>query len=215
MLVVNAGTRHKDLAWIESHLSAESVVEDRSDETAKLDLQGPEAPALAQRLLDVPVCGLKYFGFMTNSYRGRKLLLSRTGYTGEVGFEIYVDPELAMDLWDRCLEEGVIPAGLGARDTLRLEMGMPLYGHELKDDRNAAESGFTKSIAPDKDSIGSGIVLGDQAAGMTLVGILLDGRRAAREGDVLYTESTVLQKRHGPETYGHVPGKRFAIMGAA
>jgi len=188
MLVVNAGNRQKDLEWIESHASSETAVLDVSDVTAKLDLQGPASPGIAQHLLDKPVDKLCYFTFMSNAYHGRELLVSRTGYTGEIGFEIYVEPDLALDLWDLCLADGAVPAGLGARDTLRLEMGMPLYGHELNEERSAAESGFTRSIAPDKHFIGSNIVLDRGAHGAVLVGIALDGRGAAREGDSVHAE---------------------------
>jgi len=183
MLVVNAGPRAGDVEWIASHLSAETRFEDRSEATAKIDLQGPMAPRIAADLLDGPIGDLRFYAFKTSAFRGTSLLVSRTGYTGEMGFEFYIDASTGADLWDACLEQGATPAGLGARDTLRLEMGMPLYGHELGRSRNAAQSGFTRAIAGDKDFVGSDAVRACGEETEVLVGLELEGRRAARPED--------------------------------
>jgi len=125
-----------------------------------------------------------YYHFVMRTYRGRDVIVSRTGYTGELGYEIYLPTDLAVQAWRECLELGATPAGLGARDTLRLEMGYPLYGHELNPDRNAAESGFNRAIATEKSFLGCDPVRGAlQHPAQQLTGLLLDGRRAARHGD--------------------------------
>ncbi|MFA7173986.1 MAG: glycine cleavage system aminomethyltransferase GcvT [Kiritimatiellia bacterium] len=183
MLVVNAGTKEGDLAWIQKHLAADTHIENQGSQTAKIDLQGPESPWLIQRLLMESVSELKFFRFMHNSYRDRHVIVSRTGYTGEIGFEIYITLELAQKFWQDCMELEAIPAGLGARDTLRLEMGMPLYGHELSTRRNAGESGLERVLSSTKEFIGSTVVNDRSLRRSRLVGIEIQGRRAARQGD--------------------------------
>jgi len=189
MIVVNAGTQGNDFDWIKSHLSSDTKAENISERTAKFDLQGPGSAKIMQKIADQPVADMKYYYFKPGTSGGRKIIVSRTGYTGELGFEIYGDPDLALKLWARCMELGAEPAGLGARDTLRLEIGMPLYGHELNDKRNAAESGFVRSISQTKKFIGSGIVQDAAKKKNSLVGITLEGRRAARNGDVILDEA--------------------------
>jgi aminomethyltransferase len=185
MIVVNAGTQEQDFEWILSKVSAGTKVENLSEATAKLDVQGPGAPKIVQAMLEQALAGMKYYRFAENRYRGERVLVSRTGYTGEIGFEIYCPSEMARTMWDDCLSRGIKPAGLGARDTLRLEMGYPLYGHELSADRNAAESGFERSIASDKDFVGSSVVLDPGTSRERLVGLLFAERRAARQGDAV------------------------------
>jgi len=189
MLVVNAGTKENDLIWIKSHLSHDTHIEDQSSLTAKIDLQGPDSPRIIQRLLKESVSELKFYRFMHNEYHERHMIVSRTGYTGEIGFEIYIDQELAHKFWCECMELGAVPAGLGARDTLRLEMGMPLYGHELNEARNAGESGFERSLSEKKDFIGSTVVNNRSLRRSKLVGIEVTGRRAARQGDEILEDS--------------------------
>jgi len=116
-------------------------------------------------------------------------MISRTGYTGELGFEIYGKPDIISQLWDACIERGAVPAGLGARDTLRLEMGFPLYGHELCSQRNAAECGFNRAISRKKEFIGSRFVLDPSAAAQLLTGITLEGRRSAKLNDTIVDAS--------------------------
>ena len=185
MLVVNAGTQDGDAEWIVEHLGDRTTFRNCSDATAKIDLQGPQAPRIVQRLLGDAIVGLRYYQFVQTVYRDEPVLLSRTGYTGEVGVELYAAPDQAIAFWHDCMELGAEPAGLGARDTLRLEAGMPLYGHELTAERNAAESGFTRSIAQDKCFMGSDVLQDAGRRRHALVGLTLDGRRAARQGDRL------------------------------
>ena len=189
MLVVNAGTRQNDFSWVKSHISSGTVVEDISDITAKFDLQGPGSVRIIRQIVDQPVDDLGFYHFKHVTCGGRDAIVSRTGYTGEIGFEVYSEPELSLKLWHKCMELGAEPAGLGARDTLRLEMGMPLYGHELSENRNAAESGFVRAISKTKKFTGSEVVLDGSMKKNALVGIRFEGRRAARNGDIIIDES--------------------------
>lgn len=186
MMVVNAGTRPADFAWIQDHVSPQTKVEDISDATGKLDIQGPGAAKIMNALLEKPVSDLRFYTFMMNSWKGIAVTVSRTGYTGELGFEIYVPADRTEEFWNDCLALGVTPCGLGCRDTLRLEMGMPLYGHELNPARNPAEMGFLKAIGSNKVFIGSKTVLDVSQRNQKMVAIVLEGRRAARADDVIY-----------------------------
>lgn len=147
MLVVNAANREKDFAWMSSFLDRFDVkLTDRSDELSILALQGPRAVEVLSQLTDTDLNAIDYYRFVDGKIDERSAMISRTGYTGEDGFELYVDNEDAAPLWSRILdvgrEYGVLPAGLGARDTLRLEMGYPLYGNDLNEDRNPFEAGL-------------------------------------------------------------------------
>lgn len=188
MLVVNAGKKYTDCAWIAEHVSGGTTLRDISETTAKVDVQGPGSPQIIQNLMDAPIESLKYFGFQRNTFEGQPVLVSRTGYTGEIGFEIYSDPSSISNFWDGCMLNGAVPAGLGARDTLRLEMGMPLYGHELTEDRNAAAAGFAPFISKSKEFIGSGAIRKGPDPIERLVGMAFEGRRAAREGNRILSE---------------------------
>jgi aminomethyltransferase len=189
MLVVNAGTQQADFEWISAHLSDRTAGENISDETAKVDLQGPGSARIMQVLMTDSIADLKFYTFRHNRYEGEEVLVSRTGYTGELGFEFYGPAPLACRFWQDCMELGAVPAGLGARDTLRLEMGMPLYGHELGPGRNAAEAGFARAISEGKTFIGSDVVRDPALRTARLVGIEFEGRRAVRHGDVLIDEA--------------------------
>lgn len=188
-MVVNAGTQDADFEWIKNHISPGTLLTNASLETGKIDLQGPSSPRIIEQLLAEPIWGLKYYRWMYNVYKGKRIIVSRTGYTGEIGFEIYLDERQTVQFWNDCLALGAKPAGLGARDTLRLEMGFPLYGHELEKSRNAAQSGFSRAISSDKTFIGSNLVLDPANAQELLCGIALDGRRTARSGDRIHAES--------------------------
>jgi aminomethyltransferase len=184
-MVVNAATEPADFEWVGWNLSAGTHTENLSARTAKLDLQGPASPKIMRKLMSLPVDDMKYYTWAKNRYRNSEVLVSRTGYTGEIGFEMYCSHDLGRAFWNDCLELGVVPAGLGARDTLRLEMGYPLYGHELDERTNAAESGFGRAIDSSKKFIGSTAVLDPTKKKRLLVGIQLDGRRAVRHGDII------------------------------
>jgi len=154
LLVVNAANIGKDLAWLTAHLEGDVKLDDRSADTALVALQGPLAPAVLARLTPLSVWTLPYYGFQRGDVAGTQALVSRTGYTGEDGFEIMVAAEEASELWSRLLQAGaehdLVPAGLGARDSLRIEASMPLYGHELDDATSALEAGLGFFVKLDK-----------------------------------------------------------------
>lgn len=148
LLVVNAGTTEKDWKWIQSHHAGESVeLKNVSADYCQLALQGPAALGILQTLTQTPLDEIKYYHFRTGEVDGVEAIISRTGYTGEDGFEVYAAPDKAEQLWQRMLEaggygtdEGVLPCGLAARNTLRLEAGMALYGHEIDETTTLLEA---------------------------------------------------------------------------
>lgn len=147
MLVVNAANREKDLAWITRYLDRfDAELVDRSEQIALLALQGPRAEGILQPLTTLDLSRLAYYHFTEGDVEGVRAVVSRTGYTGEDGFEIYAPAEAAEHLWRTILKTGegagLLPAGLGARDSLRLEMGYPLYGNDLDETRNPLEAGL-------------------------------------------------------------------------
>ncbi len=190
-IVVNAGTRYGDAEQISSNLPEGIEFTDVSDSTAKLDLQGPES---AEVLVEAGLASAAlpdYFHWTKTVINSVPCLLSRTGYTGELGFELYFDADKAVEMWQYLLTlKGVKPAGLGARDTLRLEMGYALYGHELNLATTPIEAGYADMLKldanPARNFIGKNALTGDAPA-KKLVGIALDGRRAAREGAIVFS----------------------------
>lgn len=186
MLVVNAATLDQDAQWIRERLSPGTRFEDISDATGKLDIQGPESREVLDQALGTQTPDLKYFWFTELALLGERCILSRTGYTGEWGYELYMPSSAARRFWDALLGTGRIkPVGLGARDTLRLEVGYPLYGHELSADRTpiAASRGHYIDLA--KDFVGKAAVQRDKEHGVPryLVGLRLESKRAARAHD--------------------------------
>ena len=185
-IVVNAGTRPTDAEMIQSQLPEGIVFEDVSDLTAKLDLQGPLAADILVKsglgIADLP----NYFNWTEVVINDIPVLLSRTGYTGELGFELYFDVEKAVDMWNYLLSfEDVKPVGLGARDTLRLECGYALYGHELTEDYTPLDAGYGPMLKlgdfPEREFTGKAALEAAPPANK-LVAITLEGRRAARAG---------------------------------
>lgn len=192
LLVVNAANAEADLAWMEEHREGRAEVEDRSDDYALLALQGPEAEAILQPLTPLALEEIRYYRFATGDVGGTRALVSRTGYTGEDGFELYVSPEDAPGLWDALLDEGasrgLVPAGLGARDTLRLEAGMALYGHEIDRETTPLEAGLDWVVKLDKgDFIGRDALERQRREGpeKKLAGFRVTGRGIARQGHEL------------------------------
>lgn len=189
MVVVNAATADKDKAWIKGHLSAATDFEDISDQTGKIDLQGPRSKQLLGEALGIDVPELKFFRSKLITVDGIDVLLSRSGYTGEWGYELYLPAEQTEYLWDRLLQhEAIKPAGLGARDTLRLEVGLPLYGNDLSEERTPIAATRGMFIGKNKDFIGRSAVERDQEEGCKqyLTALELNGRRAARPHDKVY-----------------------------
>ena len=184
MLVVNAGTLAKDRAWIMARLTPQVSFEDASGRLGKLDVQGPRSLEVVSKVFGCDLSALSYFRFVDCTYHGDRLTISRTGYTGEKGVEIYLPAERIVPLWDELLAAGVKPAGLGARDTLRLEAGLPLYGHELGEDVTPVEAGMERYAAKDEPFFGREAVQRHLAAGPAkrLCGFRTAGRQAARAG---------------------------------
>ena len=144
MLVINASNRDKDLAHLEAHRGGfDCTMTDISDSTALLAVQGPQAPGIVAALASVPLDGIKYYWFVEGQVAGVPCIISRTGYTGELGFELYFDAAQASTVWNAIMAGGLVtPCGLGCRDTLRLEAGMSLYGNELDDRTTPLEAGL-------------------------------------------------------------------------
>ena len=192
MLVTNAGTAAKDATWIRRHLSAQTRFEDVSQRLAKLDVQGPRSRPAMEKILDRALPEIGYFRAVEIRLAGVPVLLSRTGYTGEWGYELYFAAEEAGRLWDLLLTSPEIePAGLGARDVLRLEMGYPLYGHELSESRSAVTVSRGAFIDWSKDFIGkAGAERERDRPTERLVGLTFASRRAARRGDAVFAGAT-------------------------
>lgn len=193
-LVVNAGTRQADAEWVAGHVSPGTQVADRSDEIGKLDVQGPASCHVMEQVLGRAPPTLGYFRFAETEWEGVPIVISRSGYTGEWGYEIYLPAERTADLWERLVRAGATPAGLGARDTLRLEMGYPLYGHELSTHRTPVAAARGAFIDLNKDFIGKPAVERDLAAGCPryLAGLALSSRRAARAGDTIRRDGRIV-----------------------
>lgn len=156
MIVVNASRAGIDFKTISSRIKI-GALDDRSKEIAKLDVQGPNSKEILQKYFDVNLDEMGFFSFVQTKIFGEDCLLSRTGYTGELGFELYIDDKTAVKIWDTLVnKEGVKPAGLGARDALRLEMGYSLYGNDL-----------TEEITPLESNLGMFINLKREYAGKT------------------------------------------------
>ncbi|TAH68883.1 MAG: glycine cleavage system aminomethyltransferase GcvT [Anaerolineaceae bacterium] len=187
LIVVNASNRHKDVEWMKAHLFGEAELLDLSDEMALIALQGPLSAIILGKLTDSDLLPVKYYTFKDNiDLSGINCMISKTGYTGEAGYEICCKNEDAVKLWEMLLDagsdEGLIPCGLGARDTLRLEAGMPLYGHEMNDLISPIEAGLGFAVKLNKENfIGKKGIIDRGTPTRTRVGIKITGRGIARE----------------------------------
>lgn len=202
LIVLNASNVEKDIAWIEKQAelyaqrkgaqqqgSSDCQVENVSDQYALMALQGPAASQILAPHTDVTLDDLRYYGFARGTAFGVDAIVSRTGYTGEDGFELYLAPAEAPGVWGQLIAagapDGLVPAGLGARDTLRLEAGMALYGHEIDDSRTPYDAGLGWVVKMAKGGfIGREHLVVQKAAGtaVKLVGFEVEGRGIAREG---------------------------------
>jgi aminomethyltransferase len=187
-LAINASNRHKDVAWLEAHAGDFDVtVKDISDETYMLAFQGPKAPDILNRLTKTDLQQVARFTAVQDSVAGIPTLLGRTGYTGEDGFELFLPAKDALKVWEAILQagepEGGLPIGLAARDSLRFEPCMPLYGHELTPNIGPVQARLTFAVSLDKDFIGRDALLKQSLEKDTpvLVGFELTGRGVARE----------------------------------
>ncbi|MBQ7057453.1 MAG: glycine cleavage system aminomethyltransferase GcvT [Bacteroidaceae bacterium] len=196
-LVINAANIDKDYAWIEENAKQFDVVtENQSDYYGQVAIQGPEAEAVVESVLGLECKDLVFYTFKTIETAGETIIISRTGYTGEDGFEIYGSHAFIQTCWDKIIESGkALPCGLGCRDTLRFEVGLPLYGDELSDDITPLEAGLGMFCKLDKDDfIGKDALVKQKAEGLRrkIVGIELKGRAIPRHGyEVLSGEEVV------------------------
>ena len=196
LLVVNASNIEKDYNWLESHLAGDVKLKNLSEQTSQLAIQGPLAEQVLQKLVgDTDLSEIGFFKFQQEvNLAGKTALVSRTGYTGEDGFEVYCDSKDAVELWKAILnagkEEGVIACGLGARDTLRFEANLALYGQELSPDISPLEAGigFAVKLNKEADFIGKEVLVQQKDNGLPrkLVGIEMIDRGIPRHGYPVY-----------------------------
>ncbi|MDR0743803.1 MAG: glycine cleavage system aminomethyltransferase GcvT [Tannerella sp.] len=213
-VVVNAANREKDVEWMKAHTFGDVSVEDISGEVAQLAIQGPRAGEIMRRLAPESSLPDKYYSFLKEvMIGGMKCLISQTGYTGEGGYEIYLSNEEAPKMWNLLLEtgkdEGLIPCGLGARDTLRLEAAMPLYGHEMDDKISPLETGLHFGVRMEKDVfIGKKALEERGEPKIKRIGLRITGRGIAREHQNVYTGDRLI----GQTTSGtHAPFLKYPI----
>lgn len=187
LLVVNASNIAKDYEWLCSNKEGFDVeIVNASDSWGEIALQGPDAEKFAVNILGLaPAASLGFYTYYETQWNGTRMIVSRTGYTGEDGFEIYASHEAVNEIWGLLLEAGVVPCGLGCRDTLRFEAGLPLYGHELSDEITPLEAGlgmFAK--IKEKDFIGRDALAAQKETGLTrkIVGIELLDKAIPRAG---------------------------------
>ncbi|HZJ77805.1 MAG TPA: glycine cleavage system aminomethyltransferase GcvT [Clostridia bacterium] len=192
LIVVNAANHDKDVAWVKSHIKGDVIFKDISADIAQIALQGPLSKDILTKLVNEDCLPVKYYSFKENVLiDGIDCLVSKTGYTGESGYEIYTSNKFAIDLWEKLMvageEFGLIPCGLGSRDTLRLEAAMPLYGHEMSDDISPLETGLGFCVKLDKDDfIGKRAILEKGAPKIKRIGVELIDRGIARESCKVY-----------------------------
>lgn len=213
-ICVNASNRKVDFEWMKSHLKNSQLI-DESDETALLALQGPNALSILSKSTDAPLQNLKYYWAIEGRVFDHPCYISRTGYTGEDGFELYVEASVAPKIWNRLLEmgaaQGLVPVGLGARDTLRLEMGYPLHGHELSQNISPLSAGLGWVVKLEKSTpfIGQEALRQEAKNGSSqlLKAFIIEDRRIARAGyeifgpngtDTFNTIGSITSGTHSP-----------------
>ncbi len=147
LLVLNASNTEKDIDWLKQNLQGECTIKDVSEQTAQIALQGPSSDKIIEKICDIDTLPKKYYTFTQDvKVAGVNCIVSKTGYTGERGYEIYIPKDEAPIVWSALIEHGAMPCGLGCRDTLRLEAAMPLYGHELSDKIHVGATGLNFAI---------------------------------------------------------------------
>ncbi len=195
LMVVNASNIEKDWAWVNSHTTGFTVsLSNESDQTALIAIQGPKAEMVAQKLTDIDLSAIGYYHHVTGEIAGSKALIARTGYTGEDGFELYLDPADAEEVWDCVMdagkEYGIKPIGLGARDTLRLEVGYLLYGNDIDHTTTPIEArlGWVVKLKTDKDFIGREVMARqkEEKPSRYIVGLEVQGKGFPRHGAELF-----------------------------
>lgn len=201
LLVINAGNIDKDFAWLQENLTPDVTIENISPQTAQLAIQGPLGEQILQKLTVTDLSSIGFFRFQRDVLiDGIPALVSRTGYTGEDGFEMYLDADKASHLWDRLLEvgqvDGLVPCGLGARDTLRFEARLPLYGQELSKEITPIEAGIGFAVKVDKEVpfIGQEVLKAQKENGASrkLVGIEMIDRGIPRTHYPVYVDDQAI-----------------------
>ncbi len=191
LLVVNAGNIDKDFNWIEKHAEENTEVINRSNDISAISVQGPKSTEIFEELFGFSLNELKYYSFqeaLTTKSGLKTILASRTGYTGEIGFEIYAKGENITSIWDETIKLGAKPCGLGARDTLRMEAGMPLYGHELDEETTPIEAGLSKFIDLSRNFIGKESLI-EREPKKKLVGLKLMEKGVPRANQKVFCEN--------------------------
>ncbi|MCD4654965.1 glycine cleavage system aminomethyltransferase GcvT [bacterium] len=197
MLVVNAANLDKDYKWIKDNVFGDCSCENQSEEFTQIAVQGPNSRDIVQKLTELDLSKLRYYRFRQNKILDVDAIISRTGYTGELGFELYFAREHSMKIWDALMEVGnefgLKPAGLGCRDTLRLEAGMALYGNDIDDEHTPLEAGLSWIVKMKKDDFnGKDVLLKQLEEGLDkhLVGFELIGKGIARHGFKIFSDET-------------------------
>ncbi len=215
VMIVNAATRSRDKAWVFAQIeSAEIDFLDLSTEKVLIAVQGLQAAAYLQPFVQEDLTPVKAFGHLEATVLGQPAFIARTGYTGEDGFEVMVDPDVGVELWRSLFLAGVVPCGLGARDTLRLEAAMALYGQDINETTTPQEAGLGWVVHLDSngDFIGRSVLEQQKAAGVEkrLVGLEMQGRHIARHGyPVMYEGQSVGEVTSG--TLSPTLGKAIAL----
>lgn len=186
LMTINASNIDKDIAWIEKNAAGfDVVIKNKSENYGQLALQGPEAEAKIESVLGISTKDLNFYEVRQVKTDGEVIIVSRTGYTGEDGFEIYGSPKYINEAWDKLIAAGITPCGLGCRDTLRFEVGLPLYGNELSDKISPVMAGLSMFVKLDKEEfIGKEALQKQKAEGVSqrLRGIVLEGNAIPRHG---------------------------------
>ena len=188
LLIPNAGNRPTVVAWfqrwIDEKFSPGCIMEDVTETTGLIAFQGPGTLDVIDRLTDKPLSEMRPFSWTESAIQGAPVLVGRTGYTGEDGFEMLVQGNAVVKVWTALTASGAIPCGLGARDVLRLEAGLPLHGHEIDQETTPIEAGLDRFVRFDKEYVGSHVLKDQQENGVArrLVGFTLPGRSAPRAG---------------------------------
>lgn len=186
LMTINASNIDKDITWIEKNAAGfDVVIKNKSENYGQLALQGPEAEAKMESVLGISTKDLNFYEVRQVKTDGEVIIVSRTGYTGEDGFEIYGSPKYINEAWDKLIAAGITPCGLGCRDTLRFEVGLPLYGNELSDKISPVMAGLSMFVKLDKEEfIGKDALQKQKAEGVSqrLRGIVLEGNAIPRHG---------------------------------
>ena len=195
-LVINASNIDKDVAWIMEHAKEfDVVVEHQSEKYGEVAVQGPKTEQIVERILGLQCSDLTFYTCKEVEVNGETIIISRTGYTGEDGFEIYASHAFTNEVWDKLVGSGEVkPCGLGCRDTLRFEVGLPLYGDELTDEITPLEAGLGMFAKLDKDFIGRDALAAQKAEGLKrkIVGIELKDKAIPRHGYPVEVDGKVI-----------------------